>query len=419
MSLYQTETEQGALIGIDKGNYAVYKGIPYAKPPVGALRFRPPQKPMAWRGIREAKKNPPIPWQLDQPRDSFYEKEFYRDDPSFSNRSEDCLYLNVWTPAEKKEDKLPVMLWVHGGAFLQGFGHEIEFDGEEYCKRGVILVTIQYRLGIFGFLAHPWLENGDTSLFLQDQLSALEWVYTNIANFGGDPRKITVAGQSAGAISVQALLCADLQKGRIHQAILQSGGGYGQLARRCRTREDALRSGMDFTKHFQISSLPHLQEIEPEKLLQMAAQWKFPCNLLDMEESSLYDESSQKVPCLLGSTKNDLGVTPEMLREGTPSYLYTGLLEFAKHYGTQGNCYLYFFERELPGDSAGAFHSAELWYMFGTLNRSWRPFTEEDSRLSQEMLDAWCRFVKTGCPGRCEEEWSAYRQEDPCIHIFK
>lgn len=419
MSLYQTKTEQGSLIGTDKGHYAVYKGIPYARPPVGALRFRSPQEPIAWQGVREARENPPISWQPDQERDSFYEKEFYRDDPSFSNRSEDCLYLNVWTPARKKEDRLPVMLWVHGGAFQQGFGHEKEFDGEEYCRRGILLVTIQYRLGIFGFFAHPWLENGDISLFLQDQLSALEWVYANIAAFGGDPQKITVAGQSAGAISVQALLCADLQKGRIHQAILQSGGGYGHLARRCRKREDMIRSGTEFTRHFHISSLKQLQETDPEKLLQMAVQWKFPYCPSGMEETSLYDASSRKVPCLLGSTRNDLGVTGEMLRKGIPSSLYVGDLEFARHYGRQGNCYLYFFGRELPGDSAGAFHSSELWYMFGTLNRSWRPFTEADLRLSQEMLDAWCRFVKTGHPGNCEEEWPAYRQNDPYIHFFE
>ena len=427
MGLYQTKVEQGFLEGTDQGDYAVYKGVPYAKPPVGDLRFCPPQKAESWTGVRKAVEFPSIAWQRPLAEGSFYEKEFYRGDDSLRNRSEDCLYLNIWTPAKKKEDGLPVLFWIHGGAFRQGFGHETEFDGKAYCERGVILVTIQYRLGVFGFLAHPWLEGGGGNLALQDQIMALRWVYDNIPNFGGDAHKITVAGQSAGGVSVHALLCSPQTKDMIHQAIMQSGGGYGQLERRCRSKDEVMLIGKEFLKKCSIHSPEELQRIKAEDLLMLADNYGLSCHLIVsadgdeeglMPEAWLYRENTRGIACLMGSNKNDIRVTEEMLRNGVPSDLYTGNAEFAGHFGKNGNCYLYFFQHQLPGDDAGAFHSAELWYMFGTLHRSWRPFTEEDYKISEKMLDAWCRFIKTGQPGRTEEEWSAYREKNPYVHVI-
>lgn len=427
MSLYRAMTEQGLLEGIDKGDYALYRGVPYAEPPVGSLRFCIPRKKEAWKGVHKAVKNPPIAWQMKQPDGSFYEKEFYAGDKSILNRSEDCLYLNIWTPARKKDDALPVLFWIHGGAFRQGFGHEKEFDGEAYCKRGVILVTIQYRLGIFGFFDHPWLSEMGGSLAIQDQIAALEWVYDNIGEFGGDAKKITVAGQSAGGVSVHALLCAPQTEGKIHQAIMQSGGGYGQLGRRCQTKREALKAGIDFTQKYGIQSLEELNTIEAQALLKMADEYAFPCRITVsgdgkrgiMPEQNLYEKSGIKCPCLMGSNKNDIRVTQEMVQKGIASDLFVGYEEFARRYGTQNNCFLYYFERQLPGDLAGAFHSAELWYMFGTLGRSWRPFSEADAVLSERMVDAWCRFVKKGHPGEREEEWEVYQEKKPYIHVWK
>ena len=445
MSLYRTKVRQGELEGTDQGFYAVYKGIPYAPPPIGSLRFCAPGPPVNWEGKRAARENPPVPWQSLWQRDAFYEKEFYRGDKSLERRSEDCLYLNIWTPAKTKEDKLPVLFWIHGGAFRQGFGHEREFDGEEYCRRGVILVTIQYRLGVFGFLAHPWLEDGGGNLALQDQIAALNWVYGNIHSFGGDPEKITVAGQSAGAVSVQALLCAEEARDMIRHAILQSGGGFGQLSRRCRSKREMLKAGTDFLEKCGIRDPGELKEMEAGKLLQMALRENLPCHFIAAEadgasprreepgaargegdpisrglqlspEAVLYETAGREIPCLLGSNRNDIRVTSQMLARGTSSDLYVGNVEFARHFGKNGRCYLYFFERCLPGDEAGAFHSAELWYMFGTLGRSWRPFSEEDYRLSEKMLDAWACFVREGHPG--EEDWTAYRDTQPCIRIY-
>lgn len=205
---------------------------------------------------------------------------------------------------------------------------------------------------------------------------------------------------------------------------MQSGGGYGQLERRCRKKEQLLQIGCDFQQKSGIDSLDDLKEMKAEMLLKLANDYGFPCHLPISKEGGLlaekciYEESYEKIPCLLGSNKNDIRVTEEMLQKGIPSDLYVGNIEFAKRYGKEKGCYLYFFERQLPGDTAGAFHSAELWYMFGTLGRSWRPFSQEDYLLSEKMLDAWCRFVKEGHSGKTEEEWAAYREENPYIHIW-
>ena len=220
-------------------NVVVFKGIPYAAPPVGELRWKAPQPVIAWDTVLIADHFGPISFQpphvagpdsavINNYGDVDYVKEFFSEgDPEMS---EDCLYLNIWKPADaKKGDKLPVALWIHGGAFIAGYGYEKEFDGDAYAKRGVILVTINYRLGAFGFLAHPELsaENPDHisgNYGMLDQIKALDWTRDNIANFGGDPDNITVFGQSAGAMSVRNLLCSPLTKGKIAKAIIQSGG---------------------------------------------------------------------------------------------------------------------------------------------------------------------------------------------------
>lgn len=424
MSLFRTRTEQGALEGIDMGDYAVYKGIPYAKPPVGELRFCMPQRVENWIGVRMAKDNPPIAWQNRPEVGSFYEKEFYHEDPSLLSMSEDCLYLNIWTPAKQAEDRLPVMIWIHGGAFNHGFGHEREFDGRAYCERGVILVTVQYRLGIFGFLSHPWLEEGG-NLALRDQSAAISWVYENIRYFGGDNRRITIAGQSAGGICVQAQLCNQTMKGKIHGAIMQSGGGYGQLTRRMESKSAAMERGKSFLRQCGITSREMLMKLDAKTMLDYANEYQYTCRIVcDSEiipnrgEAVLYDQWDFHIPCLLGSNKNDIRVTQEMLERHIPSDLYVGNCDFAEKYGGGNQSFLYYFDRELPGDHAGAFHSAELWYMFGTLDRGWRPFEQADERLSEEMLECWSCFVKLGRPCKELSEWPQYERNEKFIRRF-
>jgi hypothetical protein len=209
--------------GVKEGKVTVFKGIPYAAPPVGDLRWQAPQPVQPWEGIKVCDQFGPIAMQADQDPNSFYCKEFYWQ--GLPERSEDCLYLNVWTPSKavgKASQKLPVALWIHGGGFSAGFSNEITMDGTEWAKRGVILVSINYRLGMLGFLGGNY--------GIQDQMAALKWAHDNIAAFGGDPENITLMGQSAGALSIKQLVTSPLSKDYIAKAIIQSGGGLALVS---------------------------------------------------------------------------------------------------------------------------------------------------------------------------------------------
>jgi para-nitrobenzyl esterase len=204
-------TKSGALRGVEsRGAVESFLGVPYAAPPLGNLRWRPPQEATAWHGIREATHYSNPCAQLNN-----------------KHSSEDCLYLNVWTPAKTFSERLPVMVWIHGGGFLSGAGSDPKYDGTLLAKKGVVVVTINYRLGVFGFLAHPDLtkespHHASGNYGLMDQLCALRWVQENIAKFGGDPHRVTVFGESAGATSIAYLLVSPLAKGLFQAAILES-----------------------------------------------------------------------------------------------------------------------------------------------------------------------------------------------------
>lgn len=230
--LTHVATHYGAVAGTTSAaGYALFKGIPYAAPPVGDLRWAEPLPPAPWTGIRVcdtwgnacAQDTPHSP-------ETFYGKEFYCATDYRPTLSEDGLYLNIWTPADRADERLPVMLWIHGGGLQVGYGHEIEIDGDAICHRGVILVSINYRVGLFGYFAHPELtaespHHASGNYGVMDQAAALRWVSENIAAFGGDPDNVTVFGQSGGARSTHALCVSPLAAGRIRHAIVQSGGG--------------------------------------------------------------------------------------------------------------------------------------------------------------------------------------------------
>ena len=225
----ETTVENGKIKGIPCGwpSITVFYGIPYAAPPVGDLRWKAPQPAVGWEGVRDCARASAKCWQLGVGKGSFFEHEFY---PYEEEMDEDCLYLNVWTPAQSTEERLPVIFWIHGGGFMTGYGHSAHFDGEHFARQGVILVTINYRLNIFGWMVHPELdaespEGVSGNYGLLDQIAALKWVSRNIRAFGGDPDNITIAGQSAGAACVQSLICSPLAKGLYAKAIMQSGGG--------------------------------------------------------------------------------------------------------------------------------------------------------------------------------------------------
>ena len=394
----------------------IYKGIPYAAPPVGDLRWKKPQPVQPWEGVRKCDTFGPASLQRGQVTGSFYWKEFYQaDKPAYS---EDCLYLNVWTPAAGKPDaKLPVIFWIHGGAYMGGYGYEVEFGGDAYAKKGVILVTINYRLGMCGFLAHPLLnaENGSKgsgNYGLFDQLAALKWVKKNISAFGGNPDNITIAGQSAGAGSVQALISSPLTKGLIQRAIIQSGGGLGSVIGVTPLKE-AEQRGEDIWKSAGISSLKEMRAYPAEKLQEMLDNYTKQTKTMGVPMAPCIDgelltattdeiaKSGQEldIPYIIGHTSEDM--MPDKMRKAVVDWSL--LLE------QQGRkpAYVYCFSRDLPGEDmkaegfgsmAGAFHSSELWYMFGTLGKCWRPMEKADYELSERMVGYWTNFAKTGNP---------------------
>ena len=433
--------EGGEVIGVPSGtpNVCIYKGIPYAAPPVGDLRWKQPQPVKPWKGIRQCDTFGAASLQGDQTPGSFYWKEFYQGgDPK---RSEDCLYLNVWTPAAgKPEAKLPVIFWIHGGAYMGGYGHEIEFSGDAYAKKGVILVTINYRLGMCGFLAHPLLtaENdgkGSGNYGLFDQLAALKWVKRNISAFGGNPDNITVMGQSAGAGSVQALISSPLTKELIQRAIIQSGGGLGGIIS-AKSLKEAEQQGSDMWEAVGVSTLKEMRAYPAEKFQEvlmkyMQQQKSFglpysPCVDGELLTAPL-DETARNgqeldIPYLIGYTSEDL--MPEVMKKAATDWSL--LLE------QQGRkpAYVYCFSRDLPGedmpsaqgafgDMKGAFHSSELWYTFGTLDKCWRPMEKADYELSERMVSYWTNFAKTGNPnGEGLPQWEPCTKANPHIQTL-
>ncbi|HEY7401914.1 MAG TPA: carboxylesterase family protein [Candidatus Angelobacter sp.] len=232
--------EQGLLAGTNGASpgIRVYRGIPYAAPPVGDLRWKAPMPPASWQAVRQATEFSNACWQMPYPpAAAIYQSKL----PPLS---EDCLYLNIWTPAKSAKDRLPVMVWIHGGGFTRGTANTRAYDGEALARKGAVIVTINYRLGIFGFFAHPGLSaesthHASSNYALLDQIAALEWVRKNIVAFGGDPGKVTIFGESAGSWAVNALMASPLAKGLFQRAIGESGGSFGPM----KSLDDAEKEG--------------------------------------------------------------------------------------------------------------------------------------------------------------------------------
>ena len=429
--------EGGQIQGVpsDAKGVIVYKGVPFAAPPVGDLRWKRPQPVMAWEGVKVADKFSDAAMQRTRnPQDGEYGTEFHflSDDPHYS---EDCLYLNVWAPEKAPghpEKKLPVAMWVHGGAYFGGWGFETEMDGDAWAQRDVILVTINYRLGIFGFYNHPELSAEDPdhvsgNYGLLDQIAALKWVKNNIAQFGGDPENITIFGQSAGGASIRNLCSSPMSKGLIAKAIVQSGGGLGEFIS---TGEGKLQTefdqvGVELMEHMGFKSLAEMRTASAQDVYD--AYGRVPRGVggmlsphvdgiaLDKSfDQATYDKSLADVPYMLGYTGDD------MMDLSQPILKFAAVRDSLSTKPT----YCYLFDRKLPNDGRpclqGAFHSSELWFVFHTLGRSWRPFTEADFKLSDEMVDAWTNFAKYGNPnGKTGDAWSPATKTNPVIHEFK
>lgn len=381
---------------------AAYKGIRYAT----AGRWEYPRLVTAWQGLYEATHYGSCCYQPQAFRDeesapekSFYYREFRKGE--HYTYSEDCLFLNVFTPeSASPEDRLPVLVYIHGGGFVGGCSNEKPFDCPVWPNYGVIGVTLNYRVGPLGFLTLPELkqEAGKTGNYgLYDQLAALQWIHDNIAAFGGDPDNVTIMGQSAGAMSVQQHCFSPLSRELFHKAVMSSGGGVSRAL-----SAPAPEAGYDFwhsvMEHAGCMDLVGFRELPVEALFE---SWQA------LKKNA---RGGGCVPCLDGQLIVGTGV--ELLRgnrqkpiaylAGTTSedMLPPILFKMAKSWcaAQKTNSYCWFFNRRLPGDDCGAWHSSDLWYWFGTLRNCWRPMTRKDDQLSRQMVSYLTNFCKYGDP---------------------
>ena len=280
----------------------VFKGIPFAKPPIGNLRWRAPQPIKKWEGVLQATKFAPGPIQGGNPP---------------SGKSEDCLYLNVWTPAKSAKEKVPVLVWIYGGGFGAGATSEASYNGKNLAKKGVVLVSIAYRVGQLGFMAHPELsaensKNTSGNYGLLDMIAGLQWVKDNIAAFGGDPNKVTIFGESAGGIAVSMLCASPLSKGLFNGAISQSGGSFGPSrattypGENMKTLKTAENEGLDYMKTAGVTSIEKLRSIEADKLpagrgWPIVDGWVIPDDQYKLYEAGKYND----IPILIGYNSDE------------------------------------------------------------------------------------------------------------------
>ena len=312
---------------------------------------------------------------------------------------------------------------MHGGAFLHGCGAEKEFDGEQFARNGVILVTINYRVGALGFFAHPDLaaenpEGISGNYGIYDQIAALTWCRQNIASFGGDPDNITAAGQSAGCMSVQILISSPLTKGMIRRAILQSGGGLNGLNRDF-SQESREAVSKKLMEALGASTIEEMRAIPGEKIAEVQYTIRAEDGLCwtpvvdGVLLTAPVDDvaragGAHDIDYMIGSTGDDIGADARRL-EYSAVYWAKNQLALGRR-----PAYLYFFDRKLPGDDAGAFHSAELWYEFHTLDRAWRPWEPCDRALEKAVSTYWANFARCGDPnGAGLPHWRPYTADAP------
>ena len=449
----QARTEAGVVAGTKSadGKVVIFKGVPFAAPPVGELRWKEPQPVASWKGVRKATE---FGARCMQAR--IFEDMVFRD----SGPSEDCLYLNVWTPKTKADAKLPVMVWIYGGGFQAGATSEPRQDGEHLAHKGVVVVSMNYRLGIFGFFSHPGLtaesaHHASGNYGLMDQAAALKWVHDNIAAFGGNPNNVTIFGESAGSFAVSALMASPLSKGLIHAAIGESGAFFGKTPSAKPLAESERRNTV-FVESLGMKSVGQMRAVSAEKLLEASRSGndneRFRANIdgyfMPTRPVEIYAKSEQThVPLMAGwnrdegsykhffgteqvNKENYAGKIRQLFGEAeaealklfpggsdeevkssgalldTADFIALGTWKWIEMQLQTGAAPVYRYEfDQVPPPSEGhaaeaglAYHSAEIEYVFGTLDWkkiSWRP---EDYKLSDQMGSYWTNFAKNGNP---------------------
>jgi para-nitrobenzyl esterase len=467
-------TTAGIIEGADESGVRVFRGIPFAKPPVGDLRWRAPQPANTWSGVRPAHRFGPRCMQRH-----FFDDMVFRSD----GMSEDCLYLNVWTPATSADERLPVLVYFYGGGLFTGDGSESRYQGESMARNGIVSLTVNYRLNLFGFLAHPELTaeagyGASGNYGFLDQKAALEWVRDNIAAFGGDPNRVTIAGESAGSTSVSAMMGSPLTKHLIAGAIGSSGSLMGTLSPEPMAEME--QRGADFAKSIRAASLAALRAMPADTLLARTAALS-PVHfapaidgyLFPKAPADLYAAGEQAhVPLLLGWNSQEMGwqallgpsePTVENFRKAVQTQYganaeailavytpasdtdvaavatdlagdrFTGFSTWRwadLHRRTGGGqpVYRYLYTRprpamradavedpsNIPPPATGAVHSAEIEYAMGNLpsNRVY-DWTPEDYRVSEIFQTYYLNFVKTGNPnGPGVPHWPVFGDGD-------
>lgn len=467
----QVTVANGVLQGVNESGIRTFKGVPYAAPPVGNLRWREPQLAKDWTGVRKADHFGPRAMQLPL----FSDMQFRSD-----GVSEDCLYLNVWTPSKTGNEKLPVLVYFYGGGFVAGDGSEYRYDGESMARRGIVAVTVNYRLGLFGFFSHPELtkespHHASGNQGLLDQSAAMQWVQKNIAAFGGDPNRVTIAGESAGSYAVSAQMASPLSKNLFAGAIGESGSLLGFTPQLSMENEE--KAGLQFADSVGANSLAALRAMSAEDLLKATSRpglghfsvavdgYFFP-----KQPMAIYKAGEQaQVPLLVGWNSQESGYQG-ILGDETPTVEnYTKAVQ--KLYGDKANdvlvayhansnadvpavatklasdrfiafstwqwsdvqsatsnkpVYRYFYARPRPQTrpdkdnktmpaADGASHSSEIEYALGNLatNRvyNWQP---EDERVSQVMQAFFVNFITTGNPnGLGVPIWQPVEKNEP------
>jgi para-nitrobenzyl esterase len=451
----------GALEGLaDANGVHAFLGVPYASPPVGPLRWKPPQRLAPWRDTRKATA---FSWRCIQ------HAPYGELEPDSPGMREDCLYLNVWTPDTSA--RLPVIFWIHGGEFWAGSGSEPRYNGAKLAARGAVVVTFNHRLGVFGFLSHPELSaeshQGTSGNYgLLDQIAALEWTRANIAAFGGDPERITVAGESAGSCSVSFLMASPRSRHLFHRALGESCAYFMPEPHTMKPLAHAAneRRGVEFASAAGVSSLAELRDIPAERLLET---WRKapvkrmqPCIdgyiLPDVAEVFRLGQQA-KVPLLAGWNGDEYGflraigakfdgaafrkrLSEAFGGEGAAAlvsaYGEADLLDTSTNIASDramvwptwqwveeqaghAPVFAYQFDRAVPGRNVfGATHASEIEYVFGTLASKSREFAQEDHALSERMGDYWVNFARSGDPnGPGLVNWPRYGMEREILHL--
>ena len=374
-----------------------FKGIRYAT----AGRWEYPTQVTSWEGVYDATHYGNCSYQPrafyneeDNLKKIFYYNEFRKGETY--TYGEDCLFLNIWTPESAEQGStLPVVFYIHGGGFTGGCGHEKHFDDPVWAEKGVVAVTINYRLGPMGFVCHPCLADGEGhygNYGLFDQLCALKWVRDNISAFGGDPEKITIMGQSAGGMSVQMHATSPMTEGLFRSAVISSGCGLGDMM--MSTPEKVSVFWGEVMNRLGCKDAAEFRAVSPESLF---ATWQsaakevkggmVACFPVRDGRFIVSGSKPKDIPYIIGSNSHDM----------MPPMLYSMGKKWAKKHNL--TAYYYHLSRMLPGDNNGSWHSADLWYWFGTLPNCWRPMEERDYTISHEMADALVAFATTGTPG--------------------